>query len=372
MKNLVITLVLVWLAALRTHPAASQAKDTLVKEVKVDWDTKTFQTDLPFDQEFMLKIYAKQVAGKQVIPDSIALVRFLDRRIFYFYQQPITFLKRESGVSTASLIKATSKETKKAGSTETEITKEYNGDIDDKSFDIVTYKVSPLRANFKYCVMDKKDFYRGTYEEKEAEDYKRELRTAGTPAASASLDYYQNSVAGLTEDGKIAKQINKGSVAHTYLSVNNNNARRVTAIIGVAYLATNKSTIRPALGLRYNLYPVSKTVQSKLYNDMHFSGKRQKILSRLSIDVALTLASIKDSTANRFDLFGRSSLLTGVGYRLGDSFFLSGGRVCFSKDGREERPLEIRTTSKWYASLSFDWDISKSFDSFKKALGAGM
>jgi hypothetical protein len=368
MKNLVATLVFIWLAVLATHPAASQTKDTLVKVVKVDWDTKMFQSALPVDQEFILKVYAKQV----ILPDSIALVRYLDRRIFYFSQQPMIFLKKESGASIANLTKATTKEVKKNGIIEKEVTKEYNGDIDETSFNIYTFKVGSLRANFKYCIMDKKDFYKGTYDKKEAQDYEQKLLAAGTLAATNALNYYKSSINGLSEEGKIADQLDKGANAHTYLSVTDNNLRRVTAIIGVAYLATNKSTIRPALGLRYNLYPISKTMQSELYSDMHFSSKRQKILSHMSIDVALTLASIKDSTANRFDLFGKSNLLTGLGYRLGDSFFLSAGRVWYSKDNRAEKSLEIRTTSKWYASLSFDWDISKSFDSFKKALGAGI
>lgn len=306
------------------------------KEVKVNWDKKVFESPLPVDEDFILTVYTLKAGnGYDTLPspNDLVLVRFVNRGTFYYYEQPIAHISTSLG-ATSKQNKHLQTSTTKNGVTEVSevVEKEFTPPYS-KS---VQFKVSALRANFHYCLLKRSDY----------------------------------------EDGKtsgLQKKIEAGTIQNTWLSYQDVSQRNVTVIIGAAYMNAETELIRPYLGFRLNLLPVSRNLQAKYYDDMHFESWKQSLLSRLSIDIGITLSSIEDQTSKQYNLFGTSNLLTGIGYKLGNSFFVSAGKMWYNKlDDSDSLRAKLRIKGSWYFSASFDWDIGKSFDAVKKGLGASL
>ena len=333
MKKLLLVIIL--FTCQKTFSQTETAKTP--KEIKVNWDTKMFEAALPVDEPFILVVYSKNA-----IP-TLVLMRYIQRNIFYYYEQPIHVISDKQNVDISTITKQTVKTTTKDGATTTETNVEYNGDPSVKLPFVRKYSVPPLRANFYYALLPETDYNSGA----DADD----ISTNG-----------------------LKVQKDKGAVTNSYLSYQDNTKRKVTAIIGVSYFNAQTKLVRPYLGLRYNFVPINKDIQSRYYEEMHFqASKLKRFANRLSLDFGITLASIEDTTHKQYDLFGKSNLLTGLGYRLGDGFFLSTGALWYNKKDLSN-PSDIKFDIKraWYISLSFDWDFSKSFDALKKSLGASL
>jgi hypothetical protein len=265
-------------------------------------------------------------------------MRYIERGVFYYFEQPISKIKDEANLPITSITKQTITKTEKDGVETVVTTSEYNGDPKKKAPYTRKYRVSPLGVNFYYSLLSQEDYEAGQQ----------------------------------SKDVGLKAQKEKGAISDTYLSYLDFSRRRVTAIIGLAYFKAETRLVRPYLGLRYNFYPINQNYQSKYYEDMHLEGNcLKKHLSRMSLDLGITLASIQDSARAQYNLFGTSNLVTGLGYKISDGFFISSGFSWYSKKEDIMKPeSQLKIKSSLYLSLSFDWDFGRSLDALKKSFGA--
>ena len=160
------------------------------------------------------------------------------------------------------------------------------------------------------------------------------------------------------------------ALGNTALDVNENMNRHITATFGLSYLSLENKSVVPYLGLRYNFLPVNKWVRQGM-SEMTTSNPGNRIFDRLAIEVGLTLTSIEDTTLKIKDITGKFALLTGLGYRVSNYVYISAGPLWYKEtDATDKTKTSIK--SKFYASLSLDWDIVKTFNSFGKLLGIAL
>lgn len=93
---------------------------------------------------------------------------------------------------------------------------------------------------------------------------------------------------------------------------------------------------------------------------------------KTSLTLGLTAQSIADSgSVKRSDLFASQSLVVGIGYRLTDVFRLAAGGLVFNR--KDPNPLvnRERLAVTPYFSISFDFNLAKSFNGIGKLFGGG-
>jgi hypothetical protein len=131
----------------------------------------------------------------------------------------------------------------------------------------------------------------------------------------------------------------------------------VTADAGVLY-APEIRTTAPYIGTNFYLRPVNRDVSLT---------KKSSFGRRFALIVGLTMKTIEDSQKQRrADLFGTQSLVVGAGYRITDIFRVGTGVLVFNR--KNPNPL-IKTQhvgSVPYVSISFDWDLAKTFGGLSK------
>jgi len=139
----------------------------------------------------------------------------------------------------------------------------------------------------------------------------------------------------------------------------------ITADLGMAFVLLNPNNlIRPYLGVNFNFFPINRQAN---YSLVKFIGTKdyRDILKGMSAVVGLSVLSFgsKDPYA---DLFGATSLLTGLGFRLTDGVRFSYGRFwMYEKDPNPLLNRKTLTTAPYF-SLSLDWDLRNWLKNFRK------
>jgi hypothetical protein len=330
MKTILILLLL--LASQINSYAQTVTAVPFIKEVRVNWANKMFEDPIPVDEPFIIVVYAEND-----IPE-LTLVRYTKRGFFYFYDVQAQDIKGKHDGGIASIVKTTSVTATNSTGTTTTITQEFNGDPNKIPKKIRKYNVPAVRADFYYSLME----------------------TSIYTTAKA--------------EKKVYKKVEDYAKANTFLSKNEYANRKVTAIFGIASFDHGTTIVRPYLGFRYNFFAVNNAYQTRFYEDLYDYNIWKKAASRFSLDLGVTIASIDDSLHNHYDLFSKNNLVTGIGYKISNGFFISGGALWYyTKEG--PGPAMIgranRLNNSFYVSLSFDWDFGKSFDVLKKGLGFG-
>lgn len=131
----------------------------------------------------------------------------------------------------------------------------------------------------------------------------------------------------------------------------------VTADAGVLYAPEIRNAV-PYLGTNFYLRPVNRDVSLT---------KKSSFGRRFALTAGLTMRSVEDAQkVRRADLFGTQSLLIGAGYRITDIFRIGAGALIFNR--KDPNPLikTQRLGSVPYATISFDWDLAKTFGGLSK------
>lgn len=123
---------------------------------------------------------------------------------------------------------------------------------------------------------------------------------------------------------------------------------------GFTFFPNLKET-RPYFGVNIYFTPVNKRASYRLSDVENF---KQFLLKRTSLTVGLPIGSIKDEDKGIEGLFGDSSLMVGIGFRMGRSFKVSYGLMWFKAD-TEPNPLltKMETKSSNFISISVDADL---------------
>lgn len=327
------------IAVLLSTYALSQKKP--FREITVDLDEFKIDSLLPIEEPFYLRL----ISNTNFSLANYRLVRTRTRRSYIpfvnstvLYYKDIEFTTRTTANGAVTLPKASkatiTNSTKTAATTETTHTT------------VVEYSTTPTTGT-KYWA------------------------TIFVPALNPNFYYYLVHVAGTAVD---LHSLNMFTVieapttiplGNTALDPSENLNRHITATFGLAYLKLPNSSITPYLGLRYNFLPVNKWVRQGMA-EMSTSGSARRLLDRFAFDVGLTINSIEDPTNKVKDLTGKLNLITAVGFRVSNHLYISAGPVWYKLVNASSG---TNVHSRFSTSLSYDWDIAKTFNSFGKLLG---
>lgn len=135
----------------------------------------------------------------------------------------------------------------------------------------------------------------------------------------------------------------------------------VSADLGFTYLPDIDEAV-PYAGTNIYFRPVNKNAPL---------SQRSSFGRRFAITLGVTLDSIADEDGTRKDFSGSQSLLVGAGYRFTESLRFGLGAVVFLK--KDPNPLvDDETTGVTpYVSVSFDWDVAKTFKGIGSTYFAG-
>ena len=118
------------------------------------------------------------------------------------------------------------------------------------------------------------------------------------------------------------------------------------------------SDLVPYLGFQINFRPINKNIRFSSINNKTWKH-------RMSYMMGLTTSSIAIQE-RREDLFGKNSLLIGLGFRLNNTIRLTGGTVWFKK--LDKNPLSNRKLLSFSPSvgISVDLEILDLFNGLKE------
>ncbi|HKH48343.1 MAG TPA: hypothetical protein VKM72_27090 [Thermoanaerobaculia bacterium] len=131
----------------------------------------------------------------------------------------------------------------------------------------------------------------------------------------------------------------------------------VSADLGFVYLPDIDEGV-PYMGTNIYFRPVNKNAPL---------SQRSSFGRRFAVTLGVTLDSIADDNQTRQDLTGNQSLVVGAGYRFTESLRFGLGAVVFLK--KDPNPLvDDETTGVTpYVSVSFDWNVAKTFKGLSTA-----
>lgn len=327
--------------------AASQGRP--FKEVVIDLDSHRSDSMLPIEESFYLKF----VSTGPINLSNYRLLRIRKKASGKIYWKNIPFENVPAGVSVENLpkpIKVTLTNSQKtapaalaAEVTNTSVAEHSNNPI---AKNTITILLPPLTPNFYYYL----------------------FQVSTHAGAGVAIDAGNLPVATYPLRTQIIANTTT-PLGNTALGQSENMNRQISAIVGLAYIPLKNESVAPYLGLRYNFLSANKWVRQGI-REMKNQGssKLNRVFSNMAFDVGLTLTSLEDTNYRVKDLSGKINVLTGFGYRLSNFAFLSSGVVWYKKvDEADKTRTKIR--NKFYASLSLDWDIAKTFNSFGKLLG---
>ncbi len=130
----------------------------------------------------------------------------------------------------------------------------------------------------------------------------------------------------------------------------------VSADLGFVYLPDIAEGV-PYMGTNIYFRPVNKNVPL---------SQKSSFGRRFAITVGVTLDSIADDQGTRKDFTGQQSLVVGAGYRFTESLRFGLGAVVFVKQDPNPLVDDETTGVTPYISVSFDWNVAKTF----KGLGS--
>jgi hypothetical protein len=139
----------------------------------------------------------------------------------------------------------------------------------------------------------------------------------------------------------------------------------ITADLGFAFVKLHPTnSLKPYLGVNFNLFPINRQADYSIAHAIS-SGHPSDILKGISIVTGLSVTGF-GSTDKYNDLFGNTSLLTGIGIRITDGVRITYGR--FWAYQKSVNPLlnNTRLITDPYISLSLDWDLRSWLKSFGK------
>lgn len=141
----------------------------------------------------------------------------------------------------------------------------------------------------------------------------------------------------------------------------------ITADLGFAYIGLNPSNrIMPYLGVNFNIFPINRQADYSLVSSIA-KNKWLNILKSTSIVTGLSVIAL-DSKGPYTDLFGSTSLLTGVGLRLTDGLRITYGRFWSYQKSTNPLISNNKLVSDPYISLSLDWDLRSWLKNFGKQI----
>ncbi len=140
------------------------------------------------------------------------------------------------------------------------------------------------------------------------------------------------------------------------------NEMAITPVFGYAYYGFQKgfSGFTPYLGFQINFQGLNR-------DDPFNQIKRKSILQRTCFTTAWTLTSIQEQ-GKRYDLFEKSSLITGLGYKFNHVVMLNGGVLWFKKENPNVLVTSKSIATTFVLTLSLNLEIEKLLNGFTKLL----
>jgi len=132
----------------------------------------------------------------------------------------------------------------------------------------------------------------------------------------------------------------------------------VSADLGFLYLPDIAEGV-PYAGTNIYFRPVNKNVPL---------SQKSSFGRRFALTIGVTLDSIADEEGTRKDFTGSQSLVVGAGYRFTESLRFGLGAVVFVRQDPNPLVDDETTGVTPYISVSFDWNIAKSFKGVGSAL----
>lgn len=127
----------------------------------------------------------------------------------------------------------------------------------------------------------------------------------------------------------------------------------ISADAGVAYAPILKEAF-PYVGVNIYFRPINKQVPLSLLKEI--TEHKSTFCHRFSAMVGISLSSLaKDG--ERKNLFGKTALLLGAGYRFTDAFRISTGALFFKAIDPNPLISAKQIELSWFVSISLDWDI---------------
>ncbi|MGB5054651.1 MAG: hypothetical protein WBO24_09675 [Nitrospirales bacterium] len=335
----------------------AQLPSAETKTIVVDWDKKVFKQTLPLEETFLLDVRStKRLAGADGKDSALVLVRFREYsgRIVY-YEQPMVLVYPWKEYTEELITKVTNTENTTTTKLPADATKDTEVKLGGRTqertgepFKVwrTVYRVEPLRSDFGYVLMT-----RDEYNTAVAKMPKADIASKG-----------------------LAKTKDKFPEGYSFLNYDQRMQRTVTAILGFAAMNAEGPLVRPCVGARINFDRLNREIpawQAKKIAGQG-GGGYSRFFKNFSLDLAMTLGTINNDQVNRYDLFGTSNLLTGVGYRMTRGLYLSAGANWYNMRSYNDQDASIyhdEIKASGYVSLSLDWDIGASLNGLKKALG---
>jgi len=361
-------------------------------EVRVNWDTKVFESPMPIGQDFVLTIYSANpstLANSEFVLIGYKNIHAFGTYIKYFKVNigkrfiltgGVPYETNHTIVTTVTTNQADpASQTVNNVVTVTKTDPAVTPTLPLSTSNVTTTATNTTPTNTKGTQTVETTSQQLTLNSINGSVHYKITKgsiVVNTDYSLLSNSDYTNAIAStvVVKASGLAVVIEKNAQTDTWLSYQDATKRNVTVILGASYFSTPTHEIRPYIGFRLNFLPVDKNLQPSHYNDIFKQNLGIKgIVSHMAFDVGITLSSIKDTINNQYDLFGGSNLMTGLSYRLGNAFFVSSGAMWYDRlNGNNPAVKQYMIKPSWYLSLSFDWDINASFDSIKKALGASL
>jgi hypothetical protein len=133
----------------------------------------------------------------------------------------------------------------------------------------------------------------------------------------------------------------------------------ISADTGVA-CAPQLSSCSIYAGTNIYFWPVNKAAPLKQFGSF-FS--RESLKRRVSVTLGLTVQGVGDGKT-RDDLFGKQSLVLGLGARLTNSVRLTAGSLVFKELSPNPLSTDTKLTTTYFVSLSFDIDVAPALNGF--------
>ncbi|HWN45617.1 MAG TPA: hypothetical protein VNW71_25565 [Thermoanaerobaculia bacterium] len=125
----------------------------------------------------------------------------------------------------------------------------------------------------------------------------------------------------------------------------------ISADLGFVYMPDITESV-PYVGTNIYFRPVNKNAPL---------SQRGGFWRRFALTVGVTLDSIADDEMTRQDFSGSQSLVVGAGLRMTESIRLGFGALVFKKRDRSPLVDDVTTGVTPYVSVSFDWNVAKTF-----------
>ncbi len=167
--------------------------------------------------------------------------------------------------------------------------------------------------------------------------------------------------------GKNFKNSDSGIIAgNAYMNFDTRSKLLITPDVGLALSRIGKKNkdfdygILPYLGFHINFMPLNK--------DIPFKSYKKNFRQRLSISAAWSMVSLEDD--EEYDnFFEKSTLLTGVGFRLNNTIRITGGTQWLFTPVQAEPNGKLRALP--YVGVAFDFNVKQYINGFIDIFSSG-